>query len=482
MEHNDVYKQTFSNAKRNAAISVALVGALLVGGVKVGSYFNKKNDKTPIDATPQTTMIDPATSELVLTEDFDINNDEQVNKRAQAIYELSEKEYSVEDIKNTIYLFNEKYDKVVYPKTAKTDDEKFEYLQQLALLLGKTLDDYLKEYVQVYQKSNKNITIDQLNVKDVPCAYMWMAKDSDAKKLAINIAKVYYEQRDNIRNDNKAAMTVTANDYYNLFVEAKKLKLSAGDKVLVFKQFNSINPIFTMFLSKECAEDLDKSLGLTIPATNKIFMSAAEDLDLSEKLEEGLEKGTFGKEITKTKEKYVSSDKAVAEKIIDTNDSDKTKVVIEGGKEVGTQQVVIQDEVTTKVETSEFVVDIPNEGTTCVTEKGGEVVDTITPTTTKPSNSTTTKPSTTKPSDEPTTTKPSTTKPSSETTMTTTTTSYVDDEDIPVMDEEEFFGWATDEDADDYRSKASNKSVEALGYSMLAGGSLGAVLSKKKRK
>ena len=172
MEHNDVYKQTFSNAKRNAAISVALVGALLVGGVKVGSYFNKKNDKTPIDATPQTTMIDPATSELVLTEDFDINNDEQVNKRAQAIYELSEKEYSVEDIKNTIYLFNEKYDKVVYPKTAKTDDEKFEYLQQLALLLGKTLDDYLKEYVQVYQKSNKNITIDQLNVKDVPCAYM----------------------------------------------------------------------------------------------------------------------------------------------------------------------------------------------------------------------------------------------------------------------------------------------------------------------
>ena len=79
MEHNDVYKQTFSNAKRNAAISVALVGALLVGGVKVGSYFNKKNDKTPIDATPQTTMIDPATSELVLTEDFDINNDEQVN-------------------------------------------------------------------------------------------------------------------------------------------------------------------------------------------------------------------------------------------------------------------------------------------------------------------------------------------------------------------------------------------------------------------
>ena len=310
-----------------------------------------------------------------------------------------------------------------------------------------------------------------------------MAKDSDAKKLAINIAKVYYEQRDNIRNDNKAAMTVTANDYYNLFVEAKKLKLSAGDKVLVFKQFNSINPIFTMFLSKECAEDLDKSLGLTPTATNKIFMSAAEDLDLSEKLEEGLEKGTFGKEITKTEEKYVSSDKAVAEKIIDTNvaNSDKTEVVIEGGKVVGTQQDV-QGVVTTKVETSEFVVDIPNEGTTCVTEKGGEVVDTITPTTTKPSNSTTTKPSTTKPSDEPTTTKPSTTKPSSETTTTTTTTSYVDDEDIPVMDEEEFFGWATDEDADDYRSKASNKSVEALGYSMLAGGSLGAVLSKKKRK
>ena len=66
------------------------------------------------------------------------------------------------------------------------DDKKFEYLQQLALLFGITLDDYLSDYVvtmdQILDDSNSN-PIFAGTTNPVPCAYMWMPQDSEAKRL-----------------------------------------------------------------------------------------------------------------------------------------------------------------------------------------------------------------------------------------------------------------------------------------------------------
>lgn len=456
MEHRKTYEQTHKKQKSTTAafVSLAVAGALLLGGTKVGSMIFKNKDKdVPTTTKPETTMVTPESTELVLTEDFDINNPEAVSKRAQDIYNLSEKKISVFDIQNSIYVLNEMYDKIKYPEVSKTDDQKFEYLQQLALVLGATLDDYLADYV---------VTMDQIldekisepifagTTNSVPCAYMWMPASCEAKKTAIEIAKVYYEQRANIRDNNLAAMTITANDYYDLYSKAKDIKFKTGDKILVFKQFSSINPIFTTLLSKEQARDLDDALGVITTSTNKLFSSASENLDLSQKLKDGLENGNFGKSITKLEEKYVISDRQDAESRIETIASEITTIVDNGGTPAsgsdGKQEVI--DNGTTNVSTSEFVVDVPNEGTSEITVPGGDVVEEHTT--------------------------ESVTAPS----MTETTT-YIDaDDDIPVMDDKELFAEATDEDIEDYKKSP----FESIGYGMMGVGSLGAVFSKKRKK
>lgn len=380
MEHMDIYEQTHKKGKTitTTCISLALAGALLVGGCKVASVIKGKNL-----GEPETTMEQPELGELVLTQDFDINNSEEVSKRAEAIYNLSEKEYTVLDIKNSIYVANEIFDNIVYPDSAKTDDEKFEYLQQLSLLFGATLDDYLFDYVSAMDKvinEEDNDFVFEGRTNDALSAYMWMPTTNETKNFAIDIAKVYCEQRNNIRNNNKAAMIITANEYYDLFIKAKQMELSVGNKVLLFKQFSSINPLFTPLLSKEQTEELDNALGFIATATNKLFSEAAEGLDISEKIKESLEKGNFGKEITKHEEKYVPEDKNAADKIAEKLPAESTTTVVDkGGKPVndsGVKHEVITNPTpaTTTVEESEFIVEIP-EGTTEVVIPGGKVTE-----------------------------------------------------------------------------------------------------------
>lgn len=455
MEHRNTYDQTHKRQKSrtSAFVSIAVAGALLLGGTKVGSMIFKGKDKdVPTTTKPETTMVAPESTELVLTDDFDINDPEAVSKRAQDIYNLSEKKISVFDIENSIYVLNEMYDKIKYPEVSKTDDQKFEYLQQLALVLGATLDDYLADYVVTMdQMLYKNISnpIFAGTTNAVPCAYMWMPASGEAKKTAIEIAKVYYEQRANIRNNNLSAMTITANDYYDLYSKVKDIEFKTTDKILVFKQFSSINPIFTTFLSKEQARDLDDALGVITTSTNKLFSSASENLDLSQKLKDGLENGTFGKSITKLEEKFVIFDRQDAESRIEAIGSEMTTIVDSGGTPAGgsdgKQEVI--NKPTTSVSTSEFIVDIPNEGTSEITVPGGEVVEEhTTELVTEPSR--------------------------------TETTTYIDaDEDIPVMDDKEFFAKATDEDIEDYKKSP----LEPVSYGMIGLGSLGLVFSKKRK-
>ncbi len=457
MEHRNIYEQSHKNEKGLiTGISITLVGALLVGAGLVARNVKLKKDKQEANSmvNPEITTVTPAMSELVLTEDFDINNPDAVAKRAQAIYDLSEKEYTVLDIKNMIYLLNEMYDKITFPENVKTNDQKYNYFHDVLLFtLGSILSDYVADYdVSLQQLLDDGTLAFSGNTGSVPCAYMFMPTDSDAKKLAIEIAKVYYEQRTNIRNGNKAAMTITANDYYNLFEKAKKLNLKSGNKVLVFQQFGATKPIFTPFLSEKYAEEIDTVSRSVATVIGKLFGAAAEDLDLpADNLK------NCDESIEKLEEKYRSENLAAAKKIVESANAsihDETKVVNQGGGKVSGskgKQEVIQGEVTTKVTTSEFVVEIPNEGTSSDFVPGGNVV-------------------------EENTTQPSTTSPSTKPTETTT---YADsDDDIPVMDDKEFFGKATDEDIKDYWGA----SVGGLGASLFFTESLGTSFKKKRKK
>lgn len=408
MKHRNLYVQTHKKSKKilTAGISIFVAGTLVAVGV--GKHFKQKNKDIPTTTKPDTTMVTSEFTELVLTQDFDINNKDEVSKRAQEIYNLSEGAYNVLDIQNTIYIINEMYDKITYPKNLMTDDEKFYYIKSLSDLFGATLDDYLADYsVTMGLLINDKNLVFAGTTNPVPCAYMWMSKESEAKKIAIDLAKLYYDQRYNIRNGNIAAMTITANDYYDLYVKAKSVKLSSGDKVILLTNFAIINELFTPHLSEKQANDLDEVILLSAISTGKIFDSVAEGLEVSKDVINSTKNSNSAEQIIKNGEKYKSTDKKVAESRIEAAGKTDPSVVNPGGKPVSGsagKQEVINDKVTTSVVgTSEFVVPIPDEGISEDFVSGGDLV----------------KEQTTK-------TVPSTTKPSE--------TTYVD-EDIPVMDE-----------------------------------------------
>ncbi len=410
MKHINFYNQTHKKSKKilTAGISLFVAGTLVAVGV--GKHFKQKSKDTSTPTKPDTTMVTPEFAELVLTEDFDINDPAAVTKRAQDIYNLSEGAYTVLDIQNTIYIIHEMYDKITYPKSLITDDKKFYYIKSLSNLFGDVLDDYLADYAVtmgliVNDKNNNPVFAGTTN--PVPCAYMWMAQNDEAKKQAISLAKVYYEQRENIRNGNLAAMTITANDYYDLYVKSKSSKLSDGEKVILFSNFDVINDLFTPFLSELQVSELEGALLFAGPEFGIIFNNSVKNLALPE----GNKKNLVD-EVIEYGEKRREKDKIAAESRIEAAGKTDPSVVDQGGKPVsgsaGKQEVINDKVTTTVVGTSEFVVPIPDEGISEDFVSGGDIVE---------EHTTKTVPSTTEPSE---------------------TITYVDDENIPVMNEEEY--------------------------------------------
>ena len=362
--NNDIFKN------KGKKVTAVLVATTLVATCGYAALSRKLENNFEIGV--EDTDNKPFSDLLILTEDFDINDVEAVKERAKEIYDISEKEYSKADIANMIYILGEKYDSITFPISANTDKEKFEYLQELALLLGTILDDDLYKYTDALV--NGEMIIEKQ--ESVPCVYMFMATNTEEKQNAIEVARLYYEQRENVRMQDTAAMQITAEKYYELYASLEDMDLSASDKVALYKQFSAINPLFTPLLNLEQAEDLDDALGKCAAATNIIFQTAAEDLDISEILEEG----NYGKEIS-LGEKYNASDAKDAvthPAVVKDNTKSTTRVVEEGGKPVkdnsGKHEVL--NKPTTSVHKEEFTVKVPS--TTKPTEKveeGGKVVE-----------------------------------------------------------------------------------------------------------
>ncbi len=470
MEHKNIYEQPDKKRKQKAAIctSLILAGALLIGGTKIMSGFKPKN-KVEISTEVTSTMISNEEYNLLLTEDFDINNEDEVSKRAQAIYDISEKKYTVLDIKNSIYMVNELYDKVVYPDNVKTDDQKLEYVQSLVKLLAITLDDYLSDYsVMMDYVVNDGVSDIEFtgNTGAIPYAYMWMPQTNEAKKLAIEIARVCEEQRLNIINKDVSSMREAADYFYNLFLKIKETKASYGQQVLLYNEIGAKQLLFVSVLDKDLSSDFAQVPSYITQQVNNIYsaIGASEGWVLSSTYEDALKEGTFGKDISKEIESYRAQDVASAnERVEELNNriEKESSVVNQGGKPAGDshdKQEVIDDVVTTRVSESEFIVSIPNEGTYEEVVTGGNVVE------------------------ENTVKEPSTIKQEE-------TTTYVDaNEDIPVMDDKEFFGLATEEDIEDYHNAPFEKSAYATGIGIALAGVLGRLKivsedkTKKKRK
>ena len=393
MEHLDINKQPNSKEKQAMTLTALVVaGAIIVGGTKMAC--NKKLKKQ-VDTTSDLQTEAYENNDLYLSSDFDINSDNDVLERAQAIYEISEKEYSVLDIKNTIYLYNGMYDKITYPENTITDDEKFMYIQNnLTLCLPVTLNDYIEDYYSV-MSGFMDEDVDRSLTRDITSmvyGYMFMPEYNDTKKMLMDLALICKEQINNITNKDISKLSDTANKYYALYLQASTLEFSTENKVIVFQEFKNKSSLFARFLSEEKANDLNDAYSILEMAKKKMYGTLSENLRISGAIKEGIDSGTFAKNEIKLEEKYKKEDKQKAEERAKNYPTNKqeTKVVDNGGKKVtnssGNKETKYVDgnnniikEPTTTVEESEFVVpvnpdDIPKDWT----EAGGEVMEEFT--------------------------------------------------------------------------------------------------------
>ena len=393
MEHMNINKQPYDKKKKAITITALVVtGAIIIGGTKIAC--NKKLKK-PVDTTSSLQNEVYENKELYLSQDFDINNDAEVSKRANDIYEISEKEYSKEDIKNTIYLYNGMYDKITYPEKTITDDDKFMYIQNnLTLCLPVTLNDYIEDYYSIIsgfmdEDIKRDLTRD---ITSMVYGYMFMPEYNDTKKLLMDLALICKEQTDNIINKDISKLSDTANKYYALYLEASASNFSTEDKVIVFQEFKNKSSLFARFLSEEKANDLNDAYSILEMSKKKMFGTISENLRISGVIKEGIDSGTFAKNEIKLEEKYKKEDKEKAEERAKNypTGKDETKVVESGGKKVtnspNNKETTLVDknnnpikESTTTIEESEFVVpvnpdDIPKDWT----ENGGDVIEEFT--------------------------------------------------------------------------------------------------------
>lgn len=393
MEHMDINKQPYDKKKKAITITALVVtGAIIIGSTKIAC--NKKLKK-PVDTTSSLQNEVYENKELYLSQDFDINNDAEVSKRANDIYEISEKEYSKEDIKNTIYLYNGMYDKITYPEKTITDDDKFMYIQNnLTLCLPVTLNDYIEDYYSIIsgfmdEDIKRDLTRD---ITSMVYGYMFMPEYNDTKKLLMDLALICKEQTDNIINKDISKLSDTANKYYALYLEASASNFSTEDKVIVFQEFKNKSSLFARFLSEEKANDLNDAYSILEMSKKKMFGTISENLRISDTIKEGIDSGTFAKNEIKLEEKYKKEDKEKAEERAKNypTGKDETKVVESGGKKVtnspNNKETTLVDknnnpikESTTIIEESEFVVpvnpdDIPKDWT----ENGGDVIEEFT--------------------------------------------------------------------------------------------------------
>lgn len=349
--------------------------------------------------------------ELKLLDDFDINDEEAVKQRAQDLYELSEKEISIDMITNLIYLVNEEYTYI------KFDDDvtKFKYLQNMFVSLAELLDDNMVEC------RNAQLGDEYASPKydDVIYPYMLMSKVQEnpnsvfvSKQDAIVFAMIVRKQLNNIKNGNSNNYEDCANDYYNFYEKIKNLSLDEKTTLMpgyiygFCRGYTSCNTIMTAYLETKKQKELDKNIA---EKYNELFSGkviVACDIDRQEEFSGVYEGENCDESITKTSERYNQQDAAIANKRPEAGGtSSGKKVVEEGGKSIGSSEK-IKTPSTTTVVTETYVAEPITDSTTknhttkSSTSESTTKSDTAGNTTT--AKQTTTAPSTTKKTTEPT--------------------------------------------------------------------------------
>lgn len=348
-------------------LAVILAGSTLVGTSVVIAKNVKKSDEKP-ETEVSTTMVEEEILEL--SKSFDINDQSQVTKRAKAINALEDNKYETLDIINLIYIFNGKYDKVEFSSKIKTDEEKYDYLQHLNLLIHvimnvDTLEDINK--VRAYMLQSKKVDEDQ------------------TKENNIEVAKLINTQYENLAKKDEKALVETAETLLALVKNIMKNWEDYTDyeKLLMLEELTAKSAIITPYLQEKDAKFWDDLEYEKATYTNTLFYNIVEVLKIDlDWIYKNQQDGKFGNKTTPLTEAYKPADKEVAKDEPIPNPEGTTTVIEQGGKPVPNsngKQEVIKESVTEKVEEEEFIVDISGiEKPLEKTEEGGKVVEEFT--------------------------------------------------------------------------------------------------------
>ena len=363
-------KQSYeSQKKRNAIIAALVAGAtLLTGSIGIATHANK-NKKPVVDETTTEITTNAEDVNLYLSADFDINNADQVKKRAEEIYAISDKSVTVNEIINLIYYFNGAYDKLTFAKNA-TDEDKFEAIQEYSIKLHKLLSCNVKD--DTAKLTDEEAVV--LEDKEI-YAYMFMdgKTDPEAKALAKKLANEVDKQLVDIKNNNSLNYESNADNYYAIVKEVKGSKnLKDGSMVLLIIDSKTKAPLYGKYLTEEELKEINKNdqnnylntIGFEAAKKNDAYKEAA---------------GAEQKTTTPITEKYKEEDKKDADKKVpSTTQKLKEPVKVDnGGVKLPSIKIEIPTKkpTTTRVETSTFI-EKPEASTGSWTEviTGGEVV------------------------------------------------------------------------------------------------------------
>ena len=364
-------KNSYVPNEKGKKITAAITAvAILVGGTLIAKLATKDKKHVEDNSSSISTTVDYENQYgLKLTKDFDINDSNAVRQRAKAIYELSDKKYTIEDIMNMIYLVNSATDKIKLDSM--NEEEKFEYLQKLAVGLYDVLATNVVDFSKGLTSLNNDISFD-LKSTDAIYSYMFIASGK-GKEDAINLAIVVNKQINNIKNADKSKLTNNADDFYaqSKLIYNNKSGYPDGVVVALIDDIKSKIPV--MGLSKEKAADLSKEYQNV--DINKIWFDVANKVGAYKEADANCESKVNH---TTNNEKNNANDKNSAERRENrpTKSSTTTKVET-GGKPVRTEVVPkTTKKTTTRVVTSEFVVPVKTtKPTTTIVDQGGKVVE-----------------------------------------------------------------------------------------------------------
>lgn len=380
----NTYKQTNSLGKKITSIVTALV-LLASSGTTIGVVRNRKN-KNNTDNVSNTTSVSVSTnqnSNLNLSDDFDINDKSEVIKRAKEIYELSNKDLSVDEIVNLIYLINGKYANL----DLSGEKTEFKKLQTIFISLTDILNDYVVNWVN--KKDSKKLIH----------AYMFMS-DIDKKSVitkedAFELSNIVNNYLKALKKNNEENREKYAEKYYKFVVKIQN-KINESKKVCdgyewaVLTQIMVNNPLFSNDLSKDELNDLDKisKLAGTRGTAFSEEVVAKNGIDKTKDLEEAQKDGNYGYKTPYTSG-YNKEDAKKAEKIEST--TEKKKVVVDkGGKEIKTEQEQINTP-TTSVSKETYVATTEGKKNTKETSTSSNETSNTTKETSNKNNSDTTK-------------------------------------------------------------------------------------------